>query len=75
MKDNQFGLKAKTRQYGYVEFGKLADRHNQKSKAGKLFATDPDVLSVCVFDNLGQSHLYLKKDPVTGQCVLREELV
>ena len=75
MKDNQFGLKAKTRQYGYVEFGRVADRHNQKSKAGKLFRNDDDVLSVCVYDKGGQSHFYLKKDPVTGKCVLREELV
>jgi hypothetical protein len=74
MKENEFGLVAKTRQYGYVRFASLVDRHNQKSKAGKLFGKDEDVLSVCVFDNSGTSHLYLKKDPVTGACIMREEL-
>jgi hypothetical protein len=74
MKENQFGLQAKTRQYGYVRFGDVVDRHIQKSKAGKLFQQDEDVLSVCVFDHTGTTHLYLKKDPVTKECVLREEL-
>jgi len=74
MKDNQFGLVAKTRQYGYVRFANLANRHTQKSKAGKLFKNDVDVLSACVFDNFGNSHLYLKKNPQTGECIMREEL-
>jgi len=74
MKENQFGLVAKTRQYGYVRFKNLVNRHTQKSKAGKLFKFDEDVLSVCVFDNSGISQLYLKKNPQTGECVMREEL-
>ena len=74
MEKNQFGLVAKTRQYGHVRFGDLVDRHAQKAKAGKLFAKDPDVLSVCVFDPNGEAHLYLKKDPVTLMCVMREEI-
>ena len=74
MKENQFGLQARTRQYGEVRFGNLADHHAQKAKAGKLFHNDADVLSVCVFDNDGVSYLYLRKDPVTGKCVKREEL-
>ena len=74
MKENQFGLEALTRQYGRVRFADLVDRHAQKAKAGKLFAHDVDILSVCVFDIKGQAHLYLKKDPVTLQCVMREEI-
>jgi len=74
MNENQFGLKVKTRQYVYVEFGALVDRHKQKSKAGTLFSKDEDVLSVCVFDHTGAAHLYLKKNPATGECIMREEL-
>lgn len=74
MKENEYGLKLKTRQYGYVEKDARVDRHAQKSLAGKLFSSDKNILSACVFDHNGVSHLYLKKDPVTLECIMREEL-
>jgi len=73
MKENQFGLVAKTRQYGNVRFKNRVNEHRQKSEAGKLFATDPDILSVYVFKSDGRGRLYLKKDPVTLECVMRQE--
>jgi hypothetical protein len=48
-----------------------APLHDVKSFAGYLFHSDV-VTSVCVFDAVGTSCLYLKKDE-TGKCIMREE--
>ena len=74
MKENQFGLSVKTAEYGYVEFQPLSNLHKQKARAGKLFQSNPNILSVCVFDINGNGNLLsLKKDPVTKECVMRIE--
>jgi hypothetical protein len=63
----------KTKQFGYVRKDDVEDRHLQKQKAGLFFATNPDVESVWVGNEQGKTALYLKKDPVTGECIMREE--
>lgn len=71
------GLSVKLESVGYLmkEYPRLnseskRDIHTVKSKAGKLFHED-NVISVCVFDEAGNAHLYLKKTP---NGVYREEL-
>jgi len=51
----------------------VKDRHLQKSKGGKFFSTMASVIAVWVGNSLGQTALYLKKDPITGEVILREE--
>ncbi len=71
------GLSVKLNHVGYLEkeYARLdssdrRDIHSIKSKAGKLFHDD-NVESVCVFDEAGNAHLYLRK---TANGVIREEL-
>ena len=66
----QYGLSVELADIGYVEMcARGTDLHTVKSKAGKAFHAD-NVNRVCVFDETGKAHLYLKKTP-TG--VYREE--
>ena len=68
-----YKLKIKDLDLGWVEKNEVKDRSLQKSKAGKFFATSLRVVAVWVGNSLGQTALYLKKDPVTGECIMREE--
>lgn len=57
-----FGISVKfiSGRYQKMEFEDFS-RHEVKSLAGKQFHND-EVKSVCVFDENGKSHLYLRKD-------------
>lgn len=45
--------------------------HDLKVQGGHDFQ-QKHVLSVCVFDETGFVWLYLRKNPVTGECIKRE---
>lgn len=71
--ENEFGILVKAEGIGNMRVTKIySDRHDAKSKAGKIFHLD-FVKSVCVFDGTGTSHLYLKRNP--DGSVTREELL
>jgi len=44
-----------------------------KAVAGADFYHKPFVISVCVFDQTGFVHLYLRKNRITRVCEVREE--
>lgn len=70
--ETEFGLNVKVEGVGSNLYTKPStNRHALKVKAGRLFHKDL-VKSVCVFDEFGQSHLYLRKNP--DGTVTREEL-
>ena len=68
-----YKLKIKDVELGWVEKEERKSRSLQKSKGGKFFSNLTNVIAVWVGNSLGQTALYLKKDPVTGECILREE--
>ena len=68
-----YKLKIKDTNLGWVEKDERKSRSLQKSKGGTFFATMSNVIAVWIGNSLGQTALYLKKDPVTGECILREE--
>lgn len=71
--EKTYKLKIKDLDLGWVEKDEVKDRHLQKSKGGKFFSTMARVIAIWVGNSLGQTALYLKKDPVTGEVILREE--
>ena len=68
-----YKLKIKDLDLGWVEKDEVKNRSLQKSKAGVFFSTMERVVTVWVGNSLGQTVLYLKKNPVTGECIMREE--
>ena len=68
-----YKLVMKTKPFGYVRKNDVENRHLQKQKAGILFNHMPEVESVWVGNDMGETALYLRKDPITGQCIMREE--
>ena len=69
MKDNVFGLNLNVDGIGHVDMRSKTSLHNIKSIAGSTFRS-PQIKSVCVYNNKGLAHLYLKK---TENGVIREE--
>jgi hypothetical protein len=67
-----YKLVMNTRQFGYIRKNDVKSKELQLSKGGKAFQSDPDVLSVWVGNEKGQTGLYLVKDPVTSACIKRE---
>jgi len=68
----EYGISVKVNGVGEMDFRDGYDLHETKSRAGIMFH-DGLVESVCVYDEKGTSHLYLRKDS-EGKCIKREEL-
>jgi len=64
-----YGTKVEIRGVGRLRARERTDRHEAKSRAGKMFHNDA-VRSVCVYDEAGTVALYLRKG-VNG--VIRRE--
>jgi hypothetical protein len=66
----EYGMCLKVEGIGYVDTRPIKDLHTVKQRAGKIFHRE-EVKSVCVHDDKGIAHLYLKKTP---EGIIREEL-